>query len=169
VFDQFVNMAKKALVIVVVLMILVVVVVIVVALVGTIYDLLFDPTPFNWEKTDFLNFFSYLLLVVIGLELLDTVYVLLKEARIHVETVLLVAVTAVARELIVYNYEGAQGATLAGMAAVMAGIAVAYYVVRRAEWGKKAPEAEAPSPSSSASPEGEARSPSPIPNDMKLF
>jgi uncharacterized membrane protein (DUF373 family) len=146
VLDRFVSLAKKALVAVVILMILVVVVVIVAALVGTIYDLLFDPTPLNWEKADFLNFFSYLLLVIIGLELLDTIYVLLKEAKIHVETVLLVAVTAVARELIVFDYEHAQGPVLAGMAAVMAGIAVAYYVVKRAEWGKKATEGEALKP-----------------------
>jgi uncharacterized membrane protein (DUF373 family) len=144
VIDRFVGMAKKALVIAVVLMIIVVVVVIAVALVGALYALIFDPTPFNWEKEDFLNFFSYLLLVIIGMELLDTVYVLLKEARIHVETVLLVAVTAVARELIVYNYEGAQGATLVGMAAVMGGIAAAYYIVKKAEGTKKAePDARA--------------------------
>lgn len=142
VLDRFVGLSKKALVIAVILMILVVVIVIVFALVGTLYDLIFDPTPFRWEKEDFLNFFSYLLLAIIGLELLDTVSVLLKEARIHVETVLLVAITAVARELIVFNYESAQGAILAGIAAIMGALAAAYYVVRKAEARKNAEEAK---------------------------
>ncbi len=46
---------------------------------------------------------------------------------------IVVAVTAVARELIVYDYAHAQGETLAGIAAVMVGIAAAYFFVKNAE------------------------------------
>ncbi len=141
--DHAIGLTKKAIIVAIVVMILIVVIVIVVALSGTVYDLVFDQTPYIWEKEDFLNFFSFLLLAIIGLELLDTIYGVIKESKIHVETVLLVAVTAVARELIVYNYDRAQGAPLLGLGAVMAGIAVAYYLVTKAESFKQPLENEA--------------------------
>lgn len=131
--DRGLGLAKKAIVIAIMIMMLIAVIVIVVALAGTILELVADETPYIWEKEDFLKFFSFLLLAIIGLELLDTIYVIIKESKIHVETVLLVAVTAVARELIVYDYEKAQGATLIGIATVMIGIAAAYYLVKKVE------------------------------------
>jgi uncharacterized membrane protein (DUF373 family) len=83
------------------------------------------------------------LLAIIGLELLDTIYGLIKGSKVHVETVLLVAATAVARELIVYNYDKAQGEVLIGIGAVMVGIAIAYYLVRKAEVAKRTIEIDA--------------------------
>jgi len=65
------------------------------------------------------------------------VFVLLKEARINVETVLLVAITAVTRELIVFNYEGAHGETLGGIAPVLSAIAVSYCMVKRVDSTRK--------------------------------
>jgi uncharacterized membrane protein (DUF373 family) len=132
VLDRFVELARKALVVAVIIMLLVVVVFIFVGLTAAVYDMIFL-TPFIYEKSDFLSIFGWLLLVVIGLELLDAIYVIIKKHEFHVETVLLVAVTAVARELIVYDYEYASGIVLAGMALVMAGIATAYYFITKTQ------------------------------------
>jgi len=68
--------------------------------------------------------------VIIGLELLDIVYALLNESRLQVETVLLVVVTAVARELIVFDYEHADGVVLASVGVVVAAVAIAYYLIK---------------------------------------
>ena len=132
VFGRIVEAAKKVIIMAVIIMLIIVVAFITVGLVMATYDMVFT-TPYSYEKADFLNIFSWLLLIVIGLELLDAIYVLLKKHEFHVETVLLVAVTAVARELIVYNYEEANGLTLTGIALVMVGIATAYYFITRTQ------------------------------------
>jgi uncharacterized membrane protein (DUF373 family) len=134
VLDRLLGLTKK---------VIVVVIAIVAALMVTIGDLIFDTTPYIWEKEDLLNFFSFLLLAIIGLELLDTIYGLIKGSKVHVETVLLVAATAVARELIVYNYEKAQGEVLIGIGVVMGGIAIAYCLVRKAEVAKRTIDTDA--------------------------
>lgn len=116
----------------VMLMILILTIALTIGLVFSIYDLIVDETPNHFEKEDIFNAFSHLLLVIMGLELLDTVYGLLTEAHLQVETVLLVVVTAVARELIVFDYEKAEGVMLASVGIVVAAVAMAYYLIRRA-------------------------------------
>jgi uncharacterized membrane protein (DUF373 family) len=86
---------------------------------------------YNLDKGEILSFFGELLLVVIGVELFDTIKGLLIDSRVKAEMVLLVGVTAVSRELIVFNYEGADGVMLAGLGVLIAAAATAYYLIRR--------------------------------------
>ena len=62
--------------------------------------------------------------MVIGVELFDTIKGLLSESRVRAELVLLVAVTAVSRELIVFNYESADGMMMVGLGVLIAAVAV---------------------------------------------
>lgn len=76
--------------------------------------------------------FEAFFLVLIAVELLETVHIYLQDNVIHVEIVILVAITAVARKVIVLNLEKYEPVAVIGLAALAIALAGAYYLVRRA-------------------------------------
>ncbi len=76
--------------------------------------------------------FSGVLLIVLGLELLETLRVYFTHHRVRLEIILIVAIIAVARHIINLDIEHLSGASLAGIAALIAGLTGGYYLVRRA-------------------------------------
>jgi uncharacterized membrane protein (DUF373 family) len=78
-----------------------------------------------------LDIFGYFLLVLIGVELLETLRAYLKQDVIHVRVVLEVALIAMARKAIIQEPDDAHGLALFGSAALILALAVAFYVERR--------------------------------------
>lgn len=89
-------------------------------------------TPALAQLPDLLSLFGTFLMVLIGVELLDTVKVYLKEHVMHVEVVILVAVMAVARKVIVMDFEKMSGLEIAGIGGLLVALAIGYYLVRKA-------------------------------------
>ncbi|MEM7391104.1 MAG: phosphate-starvation-inducible PsiE family protein [Verrucomicrobiota bacterium] len=81
---------------------------------------------------EMLEVFGFFLMVLIGLELLETIKVYLEEDRVHAEVVFLVALVAVSRKVVILDYEKATTDMLYGMAALVIALGVGYYLVRRA-------------------------------------
>ncbi len=69
--------------------------------------------------------------VLIGLELHDSVRMYLREHAVHVETVLSVGMIAVANHVIVTDTREISGLVLVGEAAIIAALAIGYYLVRK--------------------------------------
>lgn len=79
-----------------------------------------------------LDLFGRVLLVVIGLELVETMRVFAAGGVVRVEVVLTVAIIALARRVILLEPGHTSGVTLLGIAAVLAAVAFAYRMfVRR--------------------------------------
>ncbi len=78
-----------------------------------------------------LNVFGVFLLVLIGIELLDTIKVYFKENVIHVEVVMLVALIAIARKVIVMDFEEYSGLEVMGIAVVILAISAGYYLIKK--------------------------------------
>ncbi len=78
-----------------------------------------------------MNIFGVVLLVVIGIELLDTIKVYFRKHVIHVEVVMLVAIIAIARKVIVMDIEHHTGMDFLGIAAIMIALAAGYYLIKR--------------------------------------
>ena len=78
-----------------------------------------------------MDLFGVFLLVLIGIELLDTIKVYLKENVMHVEVVVLVAIIAVARKVVVLKIEEIDGLKIIGVAFIIVALAVAYYLVKK--------------------------------------
>jgi uncharacterized membrane protein (DUF373 family) len=72
------------------------------------------------------------LLVLIGIELLDTMMEYFRENAIHVEIVVLLAIIAIARKVILLNPSQTTGLDLIGIGIVIIGLAGAYYMIRKA-------------------------------------
>ena len=75
--------------------------------------------------------FEAVFVVIIGVELFETIVVYLTDNRIHVESILLVAITAVARKVIVLDVGKYDPVTLVGVAALAIALTTGYFLVRR--------------------------------------
>lgn len=79
-----------------------------------------------------LQIFGAFMMVLIGLELLESIKAYLKEDRAHAEVVFLVALVAIARKVIILDYNTIAPEMLYGIAAVIVALGVGYFLVRRA-------------------------------------
>lgn len=78
-----------------------------------------------------MGLFGVFLLVLIGIELLDTIKVYFREHVIHVEVVMLVAIIAVARKVIVMDFDKYSGLEVIGIAAIILALAGGYYLIKK--------------------------------------
>jgi len=80
---------------------------------------------------ELLQIFGFFLLVLIGLELLATIRMYIQDDTIHVEFVMVVALIAVSRKIIVLNYEKTDALTVLGIAALVITLSAGYYLMKR--------------------------------------
>jgi uncharacterized membrane protein (DUF373 family) len=83
------------------------------------------------EIKELLDLFGLFLLVLIGIELLETVKAYLSRHVIHAHVVFMVALIAIGRKVIILDIYKSDGLTLLGIAAVILALAAGYYLVRR--------------------------------------
>ena len=89
------------------------------------------PPVFLLEIHELLELFSLFLLVLIGIELLHSVKTFILRREIHLESVLTVAMIAVARKIIVLEPKEWPEGTLLGLAALVLALSISYYVMQR--------------------------------------
>lgn len=77
------------------------------------------------------NAFGGALLVLLGLELLETVRTYFTEHRVRLEVIMIVAMIAVSRHIIAIDFEHADGVWLLGVASLVVALGAAYYLVKR--------------------------------------
>ena len=75
--------------------------------------------------------FAGVLLIVLGLELLETLRVYFAHHRVRLEIILVVAIIAVARHVINLDFHAISGGETAGIAALILALAGGYYLVKR--------------------------------------
>jgi uncharacterized membrane protein (DUF373 family) len=91
------------------------------------------PPRFLIRVQGLLEIFGYFLLVLIGVELVETLKAYLKKDVIHVRVVLEVALIAVARKVIIEEPNSVPSLTLLGIAALILALAIASYIERQAK------------------------------------
>jgi uncharacterized membrane protein (DUF373 family) len=95
-------------------------------------DLLTPPTLLL-DANKLKGIFGLFLLVLIGLELVESMQTYLTAHMIHaeVEIILLIAMIAVARKIIIMDLDEMSFQTLLGIAAIIVGLAVGSYLLKR--------------------------------------
>jgi uncharacterized membrane protein (DUF373 family) len=100
-----------------------------------------SPPLFLLEIEELLDIFGLFMLVIIGIELLETIMkTYLKENVNHVEVVFLVAMIAIARKVIILDIKDVSGITLVGIGAIVITLSTGYYLIK----SKRAGDAPAP-------------------------
>jgi uncharacterized membrane protein (DUF373 family) len=89
-----------------------------------------SPPVILLEIDELLEIFGFFLLVLIGIELLETLKAYFIERVVHAEIVLMVAIIAVGRKVITLDVKDLAPMTLLGIGVIILTLAVAYYIVR---------------------------------------
>jgi uncharacterized membrane protein (DUF373 family) len=97
-----------------------------------LFQQLMKPPLFLLNIEEMLEVFGFFLMVLIGLELLESIKAYLEENRVHAEVVFLVAIVAMSRKVIIVDYREIAPEMLYGIAAVIISLAGGYFFVRRA-------------------------------------
>ena len=84
------------------------------------------------NSADLLNVFSFVLLIIIGLELFEAVKQHLKSHVLQAEIILIVALTAIARKVIILDYNTTEPIALIGIALLVVALASSYFLIKRA-------------------------------------
>ena len=105
-------------------------------LIWYIYNSLINTPAFLLESHELTAVLGSFLLVLIGVELLDTIKAYFSENTIHVEIVVLLAIIAIARKVILLDPTSVSsidfGFVLMGIGVVVVGLSGGYYLIRKA-------------------------------------
>lgn len=89
------------------------------------------PPAFLIEIDELLDIFGMFLLVLIGVELLETVKMYLTQKAVHVEVVFTVAMIAIARKVIILDIKEFPSLTLLGIGSIIVALSAGYYLLKR--------------------------------------
>jgi len=81
------------------------------------------------DINELLDVFGMFLLVLIGVELLETVKMYLTKKMVHVEVVFTVAMIAIARKVIILDIKEVSSLTLIGIGAIIVALSAGYYLL----------------------------------------
>lgn len=101
-------------------------------LVVLLVDRILTPPILILEAAELRDIFGYFLMILVGLELLETMKAYLRDDIVHVEVVFLAAMVAVARKVILLDPEKIASTDLLAVAALLLGLSGAYYLVKYA-------------------------------------
>ncbi len=92
---------------------------------------IFTPPIFLLEINELFEIFGLFMLVLIGIELLETIAKTYTKQNInHAKIVMAVAIIAIARKIIILDVENYSGQSLLGIAAIILALSIGYYLIQ---------------------------------------
>lgn len=105
-----------------------------------ILDITTEPM-FLLEIQELLDLFGLFLLVLIGIELIETLRTYLTDHEIHAEVVFTVALIAIGRKVIILDVKELPSLTLVGIAAIILAMSFGYFLLKYLRHHEKEDEA----------------------------
>jgi uncharacterized membrane protein (DUF373 family) len=93
---------------------------------------LLKPPKYLLGIDNLFEIFGFFMMILIGLELLESIRTYLDDNLLHVEVVFLVAMIAIARKVIILEVKDLDPLVLVGIASVIVALALGYYFVKKA-------------------------------------
>ena len=128
------NLLKKFEYYIIIALIIMMMVVVGLSTIELAYLIIMDiirPPILLFEIQELLEIFGFFMLILIGVELLETIKAYLAEKVVHSEIVLEVALIAIARKVIIIDLKEYSGTTIIGIALMIISISVAYFFLKR--------------------------------------
>jgi uncharacterized membrane protein (DUF373 family) len=91
------------------------------------------------DANGLMDLFSLFLVLLIGLELLETVKAYLKDDLFHVEFIILVAIIAIARKVIIWDFEKYKTSELLSLSAMIVALGLTYFLIKKSDFSLKLP------------------------------
>ncbi len=95
-----------------------------------IFKLLLAPPYFMIDINSLLDVFSFFLLILIGIELLETIKSYLMKNEIRVEVVLIVGIIAIARKIIILDFKGMPYTQIASVGFLQLSLGITYFLIK---------------------------------------
>ena len=127
----YLNSFKKVLVVLITVMMAVVLVSAVAELGYILFQDLASPPYFILDIKELLEVFGIFMLVLIGIELLETLEIYIRDNVVHVEIVFTVALIAIARKVIILDVKTLSGGTLFSIGFIILALSVGYYLIKK--------------------------------------
>jgi len=128
----FIKSFEKMIVLVLVVLMAVVLLLSTVELAWVIIKDAITPPILLLEIDELLEIFGLFMLVLIGIELLETIAkTYMAESVDHAQIVMAVAIIAIARKVIILDVKDLSGPALLGIAAIILALSIGYYLVRK--------------------------------------
>lgn len=128
---KFLNLFERLIVGSLILMMIVVILLSTIELGRILLMDIITPPNYLLDIDELLDVFGFFMLILIGVELLETIRAYLNEHEVHVEIVLEVALIAVARKVVIIDVKEFSPETLLAIAAIVISLAGAYYLHKR--------------------------------------
>jgi uncharacterized membrane protein (DUF373 family) len=127
---------EKGIYAVLMIMLVLVLIAAIIDLIVILFETLVNISPLMLESHELITVLGAFLLVLIGVELLDTIKAYFHENVIHVEIVVLLAIIAVARKVILLDPTGMNGFEygfeLMSIGVIVVGLGAGYYLIKKA-------------------------------------
>ena len=95
-----------------------------------LFKQLFTPS-YRFLGRTLIDIFGLFLTVLIALEILENITAYLRKHIIQVELVIVTSIIAVARKIIILDFEKTSGIDLIGLAIAISSLAISYWIIRR--------------------------------------
>jgi len=135
---SFIHTVKKWMSFIVLVLMTIIVAISIVELGIVLYVDLFDPTDdvLFLEIDELFRVFGFFFIILIGFELVETVEMYFKDNVIHAEVVLLVAVIAVSRKVILLDLEKYDPLAIIGLGMIIIALGACYWFIKLSYRGK---------------------------------
>lgn len=87
--------------------------------------------PYGFLGRTLIEIFGLFLNVLIALEILENITAYLRKHVVQVELVIVTSIIAVARKIIILDFEKTSGTDLIGLAIAIFSLAISYWIIRR--------------------------------------
>ncbi len=135
---SLIRIAKKWMSFIVLILMTIIVAIAIIELGIILYLDLFDPTDdvLFLEIDEIFRIFGFFFIILIGFELVETMEMYFKENVIHAEVVLLVAVIAVSRKVILLDLEKYDPLAIIGLGIIILSLGGCYWFIKQGQKGK---------------------------------
>lgn len=135
VFTRF----ERAVYTVILVLLLVVIALSVVSLVYAMVVVIASPPILVLNSSELLEIFGVFMLVLLALEFFESIRVFLRDNVIKFELVVVIAITAISRKIILIDYDTVGDLHLIGLGVLLFSLAAGYFLLRRANAADTSP------------------------------
>ena len=128
--QRYLNILQKSIIYFLLIIISILLVVAILDVIIQLYNGITDNSLTEFIKTQFTQLIGLFLTTLIGVELLEAVKAFLKEEMVHVEIVVLVAIIAISRKVIVWEISSIGYMELIALALMLLALAATYWVIK---------------------------------------
>ena len=126
------NRFERGVYTIILVLLLVVITLSMLSLVYALILVVISPPVFLLTGTELLEIFGVFMLVLLALEFFESIKIFIRDNVIRFELVIVIAITAISRKIILLDYDTTGDLHLIGLGVLVFSLAAGYFLVRRA-------------------------------------